>query len=273
MIRWATDYFAAKEVDGPRASIEWLLTDALGLKRLDLYLQHDRPLRTAELDLMRERVRRRARHEPIAYILGFVDFLGCRIATDPRVLIPRPETEEWVEQLLEAHPRGGLRLLDVGTGSGCIAIACKKHRPDWEVHALDIRPDTLAAARANAEANGTDIRFHEGDLFSGRGWPAGPFDLIVSNPPYIPESQRSGLDPQVREHEPAEALFCTDVDAVYAALARHARTRLAPGGQLWAELNEDHNPLETGGLGPGWAGAAHRDYAGKARTMRVWITC
>src|SRR5690606_4440002 len=114
MIRWATEYFVAKEVEGPRASIAWLLADALGLKRLDLYLQHDRPLRATELDLLRERVRRRARHEPIAYILGFADFLGCRIATDPRVLIPRPETEEWVEQLLEAFPQGGLRLLDVG---------------------------------------------------------------------------------------------------------------------------------------------------------------
>src|SRR5690606_6466742 len=133
MLEWATAYFESKGIPSPRLSIEWLLGEVLSLKRLDLYLQHDRTLTTSELDTLRGWVLRRGKHEPLQYITGSTDFYNCTINVTPAVLIPRQETEQLVDKILQGHSETHQRVLDVGTGSGCIAIAIKKARPDWHV--------------------------------------------------------------------------------------------------------------------------------------------
>jgi release factor glutamine methyltransferase len=166
MLEWGTDYFNGKGISQPRLSIEWLLSHVLDCKRLDLYLAFDRPLSQAELDELRALVRRRAQHEPLQYITGHTDFFNCRIDVNPAVLIPRPETEQLVEMVLEwGAQRQQCRVLDVGTGSGCIAIAIKKAKPAWDVTGIDISPEALETAAVNAVINETDVRFFHGDLF------------------------------------------------------------------------------------------------------------
>ncbi len=135
MINWGTGYFEKKGIPSPRLSIEWILADILSLKRLNLYIQFERPLSKDELKRIREYVKRRARHEPLQYIIGYTEFMNAKINVNPDVLIPRPETEQLTELILEEHPGNtGLNVLDIGTGSGCIAIALKMEHPDWNIY-------------------------------------------------------------------------------------------------------------------------------------------
>lgn len=274
MLAWGTTFFTEKHVDSPRTSMEWLLSDALGLKRLDLYVQFDRPLSTSELDRLRPWVKRRAAHEPLQYITGMADFHRIRVKVDRSVLIPRPETEELVELILQENPAGTtLRVLDIGTGSGCIAIALKTARPEWNVEAVDLSPEALKTAAENAELNSVDIRFGIADFLTGEGMPAGPFDLIVSNPPYIHKEEAVQMHRQVLDYEPHLALFCEHTDQVYGRLASYAREALHPQGALWVELNESRSGFESGGIPEGMQGAASDDSAGKKRFLKMWITC
>ena len=274
MLGWGTTFFTEKGVDSPRLSMEWLLSDALGLKRLDLYVQFDRPLSSAELDRLRPWVKRRAAHEPLQYITGMADFHKIRVHVDRSVLIPRPETEELVEILLEDHPSGRpLRVLDIGTGSGCIAIALKKARPEWTVEAVDLSEAALATARRNADMNGLDIGFSQADFLTGEGMPKGPYDLIVSNPPYIHNEEAEQMHRQVLDYEPHLALFCDDTDQVYGRLARYAREELYPQGALWVELNENRSGFETTAIPEGMERLTRTDTAGKTRFAKLWITC
>jgi release factor glutamine methyltransferase len=274
MLAWGTAFFTEKHVDSPRTSMEWLLSDALGLKRLDLYVQFDRPLSSAELDRLRPWVKRRAAHEPLQYITGVADFHRIRVKVDRSVLIPRPETEELVERILEVHPAGTERhVLDIGTGSGCIAIALKAARPEWTLHAVDVSAAALATAAANAELNHVDIRFSTADFLTGEGMPSGPFDLIVSNPPYIHKEESGQMHPQVLDYEPHLALFCENTDLVYGRLASYARESMHPNGALWVELNESRSGFESGGYPDGMEGETSVDSAGKTRFLKMWITC
>lgn len=274
MLGWGTTYFTEKNVDSPRLSMEWLLSDALGLKRLDLYVQFDRPLSTAELDVLRPWVKRRAAHEPLQYITGMADFHRIRVKVDRTVLIPRPETEELVELILAEHPTGSVkRVLDIGTGSGCIAIALKVARPEWTIEAVDLSEEALVTARKNAELNGVDIRFGKADFLSGEGLPEGPFDLIVSNPPYIHKEEAELMHRQVLDYEPHLALFCEHTDRVYGRLASYAREVMHPQGALWVELNESRSGFENERFPKGMEGATSRDSAGKTRFLKMWITC
>ncbi len=274
MIRWATDYFTSRGVPSPRLSIEWLLADLLRMKRLELYTRFDRPLSQSELGMLRSWVKRRAAHEPLQYITGSTDFYHARIQVNPSVLIPRPETEELVTLVLESvmddRPK---RVLDIGTGSGCIAIALKMERPEWDVTAIDLSEDALATARTNAELNKVDIRFLKADFLTGNGMPQGPFDLIVSNPPYIRKEEAKDMDKQVLEHEPHMALFCEDVTDVYAKLASFSAGNLQPEGALWVELNEEYDPSQNGLMPVGTGSAVIRDSADKNRFLRMWIIC
>ena len=183
VLRGATDYLAARGVENPRRDAELLLARALGLARIELYTAHDRPLTEAERSAARELVQRRGRREPLAYVLGDWDFRRLTLKTDRRALVPRPETELLVERCLELLDGAeSPRVVDVGTGSGAIALAIAQERPDARVHATDISPEALGLAAENAEANGLSVSFRQGDLLAGL---EGPFDLVVSNPPYV----------------------------------------------------------------------------------------
>jgi release factor glutamine methyltransferase len=218
----SAEHLARHGVESPRFEAELLLAKALGLSRLDLYLQHDRPLTAADRDAIRGLVRRRAGREPLAYVLGEWGFRRLTLRTDGRALVPRPETEVVVERCLELiAPLAEPRVLDVGTGTGAIALAIADEHPGARVTALDASADALALARENAAASGLRIELVEGDAFAGL--PPGPFDLVVSNPPYVDADELASLEPEVRDFEPRAAL----VDGGHTeAIARHARHAL-----------------------------------------------
>lgn len=187
----------------PRLDAEVLLAHALGVDRARLVLDRDRPVEGPAVRAFQELVRRRAvGREPVAYLVGHRGFRHLDLAVDARVLIPRPETELLVELAVAELPQGA-RVVDVGTGSGAIALALKDERSDLEVHAADVSADALAVARANAARLRLAVTFHEADLLDG----IGPVDAVVSNPPYVAESDRPTLPPDVIGHEPAGALF------------------------------------------------------------------
>lgn len=240
MLEWGTGWFTEKQVDSPRLSIEWLVADALKTRRLNLYVQFDRPLSSEELTLIRSHVKRRARHEPLQYITGSTTFYNAEIGVEPGVLIPRPETEELVELVLQRHGNTPLRVLDVGTGSGCIPIALSLERPEWDIHAVDLSEDALRIARKNVDSNKVDVTLALADLFDLKRYAEGPWDIILSNPPYIHHDEAADLHPQVRAFEPSSALFCENRVSVYEHLIRYAASTLSTGGRLYVELHLEH---------------------------------
>jgi release factor glutamine methyltransferase len=218
VLRGATDYLATRGVENPRLDAEHLLARALGLTRMELYTQHDRPLTEAERAAARHLVQRRGRREPLAYVLGDWDFRRLTLTTDARALVPRPETEVVVERCLALLDGVTTpRILDVGTGSGAIALALKHERPDAHLTATDISADAIALARENAARNGLEVELIETDLLAGV---EGPFDLVVSNPPYVLPGELAGLEPEVRDWEPELALLDAGQTAALAADAR-----------------------------------------------------
>jgi release factor glutamine methyltransferase len=186
--------------DTPRLDAEVLLADVLGIDRTALFLDPERGLTSDEARRFRDHAMRRRGREPVAYITGRQEFRWLDLHVDRRVLVPRPETEHLVEAAL-ALPAGA-RVVDVGTGSGAVALALKSERPDLHLVATDVSADALDVARANAERLGLDVEFRHGDLLAGV---AGPVDAVVSNPPYVREGER--LPPDVAAHEPHLALF------------------------------------------------------------------
>ena len=202
VLRGATGYLAARGVPTPRVDAEHLLAHALDLKRIDLYTQHDRPLTEPERRAVRELVRRRGGREPLAYVLGEWGFRRLVLKTDARALVPRPETEIVVDRclaLLEGRERP--RVLDVGTGTGAIALSIAQERPGAKVTATDLSADALALAAENADRLGLQVTFVEADLVDRDG-----YDLVVSNPPYVPADELDRLEPEVRTYEPRAAL-------------------------------------------------------------------
>jgi release factor glutamine methyltransferase len=211
----------AAGVDSPRLDAELLLADALGVDRTRLFLDRDLVVQGPAVRRFQDLVRRRAiEREPVAYLLGHKGFRHIELAVDPRVLVPRPDTEVLVQAAVEELPMGA-RVVDVGTGSGAIALALADERPDLSVTASDISPDALAVAAANGRALGLDVTFVEAD-----GLPAGEFDAVVANLPYIEAGER--LAPEIARHEPALALFSGEdgLDAIR-ALVDQAAGRVA----------------------------------------------
>ena len=238
VLQWTAGYFRDRGIEGGRLDAELLLSDTLKLDRVGLYLNYDRPLSAGELEAFRAGVGRRAKREPLQYIRGQAEFWSLPFAVTPAVLIPRPDTEVLVEEALK-RASGPCRILDVGTGSGAIAIALAHELPEAQVEGVDLSPAALAVARGNAERNGVAERLtlQAGDLrqLSGAG-----YDLVVSNPPYIPSSDLAGLMPEVRQFEPLLALDGggDGLDA-YRALATQALGLLRPGGWLLLEVGID----------------------------------
>jgi release factor glutamine methyltransferase len=228
----ATDYLEARGVANARLDAERILAQALGLTRIELYTQHDRPLTEQERAAARELVARRGRREPLAYVLGDWGFRHLTLKTDARALVPRPETEIVVERCLALLAgRESPRIADVGTGTGAIALSLKQERPDARVVATDVSAGALALARENAAANGLSIELFETDLLAGVD---GPFDLVVSNPPYVQPGELDSLEPEVRDWEPRAALLD---EGQTARLAAEARSKL--GDWLVVEIHEE----------------------------------
>jgi len=237
VLTWTKGYLAEKGVSNARLEAEWLLCAALGLDRVGLYLNFDKPLTEAELTAYRSLVARRANREPLQYILGSQEFCGLEFAVTPAVLIPRHDSEVLVEEALR---RAGAtcRILDIGLGSGCIAVALAARLPGAEVCGVDNSPEALAVARDNAERNGVRLTIFAGSLFEPV--PGERFDIIVSNPPYIPTGDLAGLEPEVREFEPHAALD-GGVDGLdfYRLIVRETVGHLQPGGWLLVEVGVD----------------------------------
>jgi release factor glutamine methyltransferase len=272
LLRWTAEYLTEKGFHNARLNGEMLLSGVLGVKRLDLYLQFDRPLRPEELAEYRARLLRRAKREPLQYIEGEAHFRDLRLRVDPRVLIPRPETEQLVQRVLDwAAARPGLAAADVGTGSGAIALALATEGAFARVVATDVEPGALEAARANhaRAAPAAPVEFRLGD---GLAPLAGErFDVLVSNPPYIGTGERDALDAEVRDWEPARALFAgADGLEVIRRLVAGAPSVLRAGGLLALEIGAEQGPavLElvraAGGFG---APRVEKDLAGRDRIV------
>jgi release factor glutamine methyltransferase len=210
IIKRTTDFFAAKGIEPARLNAELLIGHALGRRRMQLYLEFERLLTEADLEKIRPLVRRRGQHEPVQYILGETDFAGIKLKVDRRALIPRPETELLVELVTGACPKPPERILDLGTGSGAIALALAQAFPAAMVTATDKSPAALELARENAGLTGLAARVTllESDWYSAV--PAGPFDVIVSNPPYLSPDETAATPPEVRGFEPLHALTAAD---------------------------------------------------------------
>jgi release factor glutamine methyltransferase len=261
----AADWLAERGVPSARLDADRMLAHALGLRRLDLYLDLDRPLEPDEVTRFRELVRRRGRREPLAYVLGSWSFRGLELATDARALVPRPETEWLVERALAHLPElEAPRVLDVGTGSGAIAIAIAIELPGAVVTAVDLSPDALALAAQNAAIHGVQVAFLESDLLTAVA--GATFDLVLANLPYVGEG--AAVDVEVERFEPALAVFAPDGGrAVIERLLTTVSSVLAPGGLVALELGDAQSSWAVARLSElGFEDAtAERDLAGVER--------
>ena len=246
VLRWTTSRFDARALATPRLDAEILIAAALGLPRVQLYVQYDRPLAAAELAAIRENVRRRQGGESVAYVVGHKEFFGLDFAVDSRVLVPRPDTETLVDEALarireqappqpDTGPPPSRRIADIGTGSGAIAVTLAKQLPSATVFAVDCASDALDVARANATRHNVSVTFLEGDLVEPLG-PHAPLDLIAANLPYVPTAEIPGLAPEVTR-EPLGALDGgPDGLDLVRRLVVAAPPLLASGGALVLEI-------------------------------------
>lgn len=234
VLTWTKEFLLSKGVENARLEAEWLLCAATGLDRVGLYLNFEKPLNGEELARYRSMVTRRGRREPLQHILGSQEFCGMEFEVTPGVLIPRHDTETLVQEALTRMPAAA-SVLDIGTGSGCIAVSLAKQLPAAAVTAIDISRAALTVAMRNAEKNSVAIEFLQGSLcepVAGRH-----FDLIVSNPPYIPSRDIDLLEPEVRDFDPRDALDGgADGLEIYRSLIPSALSCINPGGWLLLEI-------------------------------------
>jgi release factor glutamine methyltransferase len=274
LLKWTTDHFATKGIDTPRLDAELLLAHALGLRRLDLYLRYEEPVGTEARAHYRQLVVQRAgKRMPVALLLGEKEFWSLPFKVTKNVLTPRPDTETLVEAALARLPDAerAYSVLDLGTGSGAMALALAHEKPLARITATDLSPLALEVARQNAEVLGAgeSVRFLEGDLFEPvRGE---LFDLIVSNPPYLARASAQALAPELA-HEPEQALFGGDDGyAVLGPLAEQVRPMLEPDGWFLVELDPGQAATVIGWLEAAGLGEATilKDLAGRSRVVAV----
>lgn len=221
-----------------QAMIRVVCEDIFNYDQVDVALRQESELPEFAPEKVADIIARLSRHEPLQYIVGSARFHGHKFKVNPAVLIPRPETEQLVDLIVDENPASDLRVLDMGTGSGCIAISLARALKFAQVEALDVSRDALNVARENAAALKAKVRFFESDMLSPQ--PASRYDIIVSNPPYVCWSERDAMDRNVKDYEPAQALFVPDNDPLlfYKAIAPYAAQSLEPGGKLYLEINQ-----------------------------------
>lgn len=254
LLKTASGYLEDRGVDNARLNAEWLLAEVLHCRRLDLYVNYDRPLSSKELSLFREYLRRRARHEPLQYILGYTEFMGLKLEVTPHVLIPRPDTEilvESVEQTIwKSNPGEPVRVLDIGTGTGAIIIALTRRMKDRKIpvepYAMDICGKALDIAKRNARMHDCDeIRFFQGDVLNEESLMSyrHTFHVVVSNPPYLSAEEYALLSPEVRQFEPCMALDGGEDGLMFyrkiADLTRNLLNPCASLGMIFLETGYD----------------------------------
>ena len=259
LIEWTRGYFARQGIDQPRLEAEILLAHVLGLERIALYMTYEEIVAEPDRAAFRDLVRRRAAGEPSRYLVGTTEFMGLAMKVTPDVLIPRPETEQLAEEVIrrvgaaapplpmgaevdetDAAAPAQVDVIELGTGSGALAVSLAVHLPGARVTGTDVSPAALEVARANAEAHGVADRVTllEGDLYEPLdAADAQPADFLLANPPYVAEGEWDGLPADIREHEPREALVAgPDGTEVIERLLRGARAYLKPGGVLMVEI-------------------------------------
>ena len=251
----------------------WVMEKITGLQRVDRLLQKNHPLTAEQKEHWVAINARMLQHEPIQYVLNEAPFMGLLLEVNQHTLIPRPETEELVSWVLDDHPEKNLRVLDAGTGSGCIALALKQQQPSWEITAGDLSLEALQVAAKNAARYQFHIHFAEMDMLNPQdpGW-GGKYQVIVSNPPYIPHKDKVSMEAHVTAYEPSTALFVPDENPLlfYKALVAAAPLHLEKGGWLYIEINE--------GLGDAtlqlfqnveWQAELRKDFQGNNRMIRA----
>ena len=254
LLEWMTGHFEAKGIDSPRVVAEMLLSHVIGCERMRLYMEVDRPAEPLELATLRELVARAARHEPVQYLVGHAWFFSLQYAVSRCVLIPRPSTETLVEHVIRwcrAAPGHAEPLVaDIGTGSGCIAIALATQLPGAHVVATDVSEEALAVARRNAATHGVAdrIEFRRGPgLDPLAGGPGAAYDVVCSNPPYISDDQWQAVGANVKDYEPDSALRGgpDGLDVIRPIIAG-AAALLCPGGRLVVEIANEHHDAVLG---------------------------
>ena len=241
----SADYLKKHDIESPRINAELLLASILNCKRLDLYLAFDKPLSKDELGKYRNFIKRRGKFEPLQYITGSVEFYGIEIIVNPSVLIPRPETEILVETIIEqVKSKEEITILDIGCGSGNIAIALAANINNCKVFGTDISNDALKISKQNAEANGVKNKteFHQKNILSDNFSDLPKMDIIVSNPPYVSEDKFAGLQDEIKYYEPKIAVTdFSDGYKFYEAISKKAKQLLKPGGKIFFELSENQH--------------------------------
>jgi release factor glutamine methyltransferase len=242
-IKLSTEYLEKKGIESARTNAELLLADVLKCKRLQLYLSFDRPLKDNEIQKYRDYISRRGNFEPLQYILGYVEFYGLNFIVNKNVLIPRQETEILLDTIIENYQSNEkLKILDIGTGSGNIAVALAHEFENAQITGLDISDEALQVASKNAESNKVEekIIFHKEDILNNNFYPEEKYDLIVSNPPYVKLEDYKNLQKEITVHEPIEAV--TDKNdglEYYNKISELSHKLLKQGGKLFLELEKD----------------------------------
>lgn len=265
-------YLQEKGVPNPKLETDLLIAHVLGMQRLDLYLNFDRPISAKERDRLRPLVKRRGQREPLQYILGYQDFCGCKLTVDSRALIPRPETELLIERIVQSLTKPPVSILDLGTGSGAIILALQQQYPAAQCTAVDVSQAALDLAQENAQSvlEAPSIEWIQSDWWSHIE--AGKqYDLIVSNPPYLTTAELASAEPEVSQFEPHTALV-SGTEGLHAlqAIFEQLQQRLLPDGLCFLETGIDQDSaLQRACQQAGLQGQSYPDLSGRTRFFKV----